>query len=109
MAKDLTALLDQMTRAAAGQTTRQNESLPAVKPVSDIPARSGVGRPGSSGDGGGFAGPLTEAKFSDRKFWPDKTINSSDGLLSFKVAPIKEMKFYDANASALVVNFVKPE
>lgn len=108
MAHDLPTLLDQMTRAAVGQTTRKDESLPAVKPVSDIPARSGIGRPGGSGDGGGVAGPLTEAQASDRTLWAERNIPSSDGLLTLKVKPIKQIKLYDANAAELLVNYADP-
>lgn len=107
MAKDLTARLAELTEAAAGSTSRQDKALPAGKPTSEIPSRSGTGKPGSSGTGS-IASPLTEQAYATRTFWPEKAITSTDGIFVIKVKPIKQMSFQDANLAAVVMNFSEP-
>lgn len=107
MAKDLSQALHELTEQAQGQTSRKDEKLPAAKPVTGIPARSGVGRPGGSGSGS-VAGPLNESSAAARTHWPERSIVSSDGILVLRVAPIKSVKFFDANASELIVNYANP-
>lgn len=94
MAKDLTQALHELTMQAQGQTSRKNTSLPAPKPVSAIPQRSGKGipppvaPPSEHGTGGDF-GELGAL----REYWPERTIGSTDGIFFFKIKPTKKMTF----------------
>lgn len=109
MAKDLTQALHEATLNAQGQTSRENTKLPAAKPVAAIPARSGVGMPPSGGSGGGsIAGPLTETSYAARTWWPDRSLESSDGIFSLKIKPIKTVTMQDGNAATLVMSYAQP-
>ncbi|MDT4827639.1 hypothetical protein FQZ97_609920 [compost metagenome] len=62
----------------------------------------------ATGGGGGIASPLTETAYADRTFWAERTILSSDGLLTFKVKPIKEITQADANDLEVKQVFADP-
>jgi hypothetical protein len=109
MAKDLTQALHDLTQQAQGQTSRRDEKLPAAKPVSAIPARSGVGTPSGGGGGSGsIAGPLTETSFASRVLWAERNVPTTDGLLVFKLRPIRTVNFVDGASSPLAVNYADP-
>lgn len=65
--------------------------------------------PATGGAGGGIASPLTETAYGDRAYWPETVLTSSDGLLSFKVRPIKSIKQRDANNAEVIQQFAQPE
>ena len=92
--------------------------LPATKSkLAPIEPRGGLAAKQGRGDyqepeastGGGIASPITEIKYSDRTYWDDITITSSDGLLSFRVKPIKQIEQVDANADEVVQIFANPK
>jgi hypothetical protein len=92
--------------------------LPTTKPkLAPIEPRGGLAAKQGRGDyqepeastGGGIASPITEIKYSDRTYWDDITITSSDGLLSFRVKPIKQIEQVDANADEVVQIFANPK
>lgn len=58
--------------------------------------------------GGGIASPLTETAYTDRQYHPDQTLLSTDGLLSFKVKPLKQLTQKDANDAEVVQIFAAP-
>jgi len=108
MAKDLTAALARLTEEAAGTTTLSAKVLPSAKTATEIPPRVGSAGPKYSTAGGGIASPLTETAFADRTYWADKTITSTDGLIVIVIAPIKQMKFTDANDQSVVFDYKQP-
>lgn len=107
MAKDLTAALHALTEQARGQTSRDDVALPAGRPVSAIPSRSGTAVPGG-GTSGAIASPLTETDYADRTFWTTQNMTSTDGLFTLKIKPIKSVKFNDANLNEVVMNYQAP-
>ena len=106
MAKDLTQALAAASEAA--QTSREDKRLPESRELPPIPARSGTGSPLATGSGGGIASPLTETAYSARLFHPEVTLISTDGFLSFKIKPVKEITFTDANAAVVKIIFKEP-
>lgn len=107
MAKDITQALANLTEEASGQNSRRDNTLPAPKPVSAIPSRTGIGRPGG-GATGSIAGPLNEISYAARERWPEVAVPSTDGILVWKVKPIKSVQFVDGNGSTLPVNYAQP-
>ena len=107
MAKDLTAALARLTEEAAGTTTLSAKVLPSGTPAPEIPPRIGFAAPKYS-TGDGIASPLTETAYADRTYWADKTITSTDGLITIVIAPIKQMKFTDANNQVVVFDYKQP-
>jgi hypothetical protein len=107
MAKDLTSALQAMTEDAAGQTSRVDKSLPAVKTATSIPSRSGSAKPKTTG-GAGIASPLVETAFADRNYWPTVALTSTDGLLTWEVDPIKKVCFNDALGNVVEIDYAQP-
>jgi hypothetical protein len=87
----------------------QRKSLTALDPRGRLEAKQGRGdyvEPITAG--AGIASPLTEAAYADREYWAEKTITSSDGLLSFRIKPIKKIIQADANDAEVVQLFADP-
>lgn len=92
MAKDLTAALHALTMEAQGQTTRQDKALPAVKEATEIPVRTGASGPiSAAGAGTGFA------------LRGEKTVASTDGLLTFYFPETLGAKVSDKNVVVGVI------
>lgn len=108
MAKDLTAALQAMTEQAQGQTSRKDKTLPAVKDATAIPDRSGSSGLVKSGEGTGIANPLVETDYAERVFHPEKTLQSTDGILVIKIKPVSQIKFKDAANQPLTIEFKAP-
>lgn len=58
--------------------------------------------------GGGIASPLTEQSYAEREWYAEKTLTSSDGLLSFRVQAIKQLRMTDANDAEVLLQFKEP-
>lgn len=91
----------------------RTRTLPTIEARGGVPATKGVGtytpptRP--AGGGGGIASPLTETAYSDREYYASGAVlPSSDGLLSFKVRPIKQITQTDSNNATVVQIFAEP-
>ena len=102
--KDLTRAL----QALVGQPSQSG--LPAAQPRGVQPMAAARGRPAAAAakSGGGIAGPLTEPAYNTRTYWADETIQSSDGLLTFVVKPIKQVILTDATGADVVIVFANP-
>jgi len=88
----------------------QRKTLTTLDPRGRLEARQGRGdyeEPAAAG-GVGIASPLTEADYDTREYWAEKTITSSDGLLSFRIKPIKKIIQADANDAEVVQLFADP-
>lgn len=90
----------------------QSRSLPTIEARGGVPARSGIGTwtpPTRPTGGGGIASPLTETAYSDREYYDTGAVlPSTDGLLSFKVKPIKQITQTDSNNATVVQIFAEP-
>lgn len=64
--------------------------------------------PASTGAGGGIASPLTEVSYNNRTYYDEYTVTSSDGLLTLKLKPIKQVKSVDANGAEVVQIYAEP-
>lgn len=60
------------------------------------------------GTGGGVASPFTEQSYAEREWYEEKTIYSSDGLLSFRVKAIKKLRQTDADDGEVLQLFKEP-
>lgn len=107
MAKDLTEALHALTEEARGQSSRVDVALPAGKPVSAIPERSGSALPGGGG-GQGIASPLTETDYAAREWYGEKAISSTDGIFTLKIKPVKKVTMADAQGNIAVFNYKSP-
>lgn len=108
MAKDLTEALHQLTVAAAGQTSREDRTLPAGRVPPAIPERIGASGPITSASGGAIASPLVEQDYAERTFHGETNIMSTDGLIVLKIKPVKTIKFKDANLAPVTIEFKAP-
>jgi len=63
----------------------------------------------TTSSGGGVASPLIETSYLERTYWPEKVITSTDGVFSFKVKPIKQIRQLDANDAEVIQQFAQPE
>lgn len=108
MTKDLTEALARLTDEAAGTTSRADKLLTAGRQAVAIPARVGQAFPRLGNEKSGIASPLTETSYSARTYWTDKTITSTDGLITIAIAPIKQMTFTDANNQEVKFDFKQP-
>lgn len=90
--------------------TRQRRTLRTVPPVGAVPATRGRGTyvPPPATGGGGIASPLVEASYAEREWYAEKTITSSDGLLSFRMRGIKQLRMLDANDAEVLMQFAEP-
>ena len=89
----------------------QRKTLTTLDPRGRLEAKQGRGdyeEPAAAG-GVGIASPLTEADYATREYWAEKTITSSDGLLSFRIKPIKKIIQTDDNYSEVVQLFAEPD
>ncbi|QEY75157.1 hypothetical protein [Pseudomonas denitrificans (nom. rej.)] len=72
------------------------------------PGRAVYKAPAATGTGG-VASPLIEQSYLERTYWPDKVITSTDGVFSFKIKPIKQIRQLDANDAEVIQQFAQPE
>ena len=88
----------------------QRKTLTTLDPRGRLEAKQGRGDYEEPATAGwvGIASPLTEADYATREYWAEKTITSSDGLLSFRIKPIKKIIQADANAAEVVQLFADP-
>ncbi|KJK03562.1 hypothetical protein UB43_03420 [Pseudomonas sp. 21] len=70
--------------------------------------RSSYTPPANTGTGGGIASPLTEVSYNARTYYDEYTVTSSDGLLTLKLKPIKQVKSVDANGAEVVQIYAEP-
>lgn len=87
----------------------QRKTLTTLDPRGRLEAKQGRGdyvEPVTGG--GGIASPLTELDYLDRLHWDERTITSSDGLLSFRVKPIKQITQQDDNGDEVLQRFAEP-
>lgn len=91
------------------QARRQLSSLATRGTLPPQKGRGNYTEPRSSpGGGAGIASPLVETDYNAREYWPEQTLVSVDGLLSFRVRPIKSISQEDANAASVVQQFAQP-
>jgi len=109
VAKDLTAALAALSEGA-GYTTRRDAVLSDPPALPAIPARTGSALPtsGISGAGGGIASPLTETAFTDRLFYTQTILTTTDGFMSLVIQPVQKMRFTDANSAVVEIIYQQP-
>ncbi|MCE4070111.1 MULTISPECIES: hypothetical protein [Pseudomonas] len=62
----------------------------------------------SGGSGGGIASPLLETDYTKRTYHPEIEVKSTDGLLSWKMKPIKEVYLRDAGNAEVKMIYAQP-
>ncbi|MBU1330868.1 MAG: hypothetical protein KJ884_15940 [Gammaproteobacteria bacterium] len=89
----------------------QRRTLPRTTSRGSLPAQKGRGNykaPAAAGTAGGIASPLIEQSYAAREYWPEQTVTSVDGLLSFRIKAIKSITQADANSAEVVQQFAQP-
>lgn len=99
---------------ALNKANTQERKLRALSARGSEPAKRGRAdwKAPAATSSGGIASPLTEVVVDgvgDREYWPAMIQETTDGLLSFEVQPIKKWKFLDADGNPVVLNIAKPE
>ena len=94
-------LVEDLNRLITHPPKPAERLAPAGSPGT-LPGR-GTGKPGSA-SAAGIASPLTEQDYTKRIFHAPMTIESSDGLFTFKLKPVKNITMTDA--AGRVVEFV---
>lgn len=91
---------------------QQQRTLRRIESRGGLPAQKGRGtwtEPAVVPSGGaGIASPLVEQDYNARQYWPEQTLVSVDGLLSFRIKPIKEFTQLDANTLEVKQQFAQP-
>ena len=86
------------------------ESLPAATPIPPRVGEATAPTPAVGGAGsGGIAGPLSETDYTDREWHPERTLTSSDGVLTIRFRALKQIKMLDANGAELVFEYKDAE
>lgn len=104
--RQVVADLNQLQQAA-----RPRRTLRTVPVVGSLPASRGRATyvpPASRGTGGGIASPLTETAYADRTRWPDASVMTVDGMLTFRIAPIRQVSQLDADDQPVQQIFANP-
>lgn len=91
----------------------ERRTLRTIEPRGGLGPQPGRGvykpPPAAPGQGGGgIASPLVETDYNAREWWPEKTVTSVDGLLSFRIRPIKEITQQDANSATVKQQYAEP-
>ncbi|MDP2446586.1 hypothetical protein [Pseudomonas sp.] len=90
----------------------QQRTLRRVEPRGSLPPQKGRGTysppPVVPSGGAGIASPLVEQDYAARLYWDERTVVSVDGLLSFRIKPIKEFTQLDANDLEVKQQFAAP-
>lgn len=95
----------------SGSTARRSGALRSVESRGGVPsstARVDYTPPPSTGVGGGIASPVTETSFASREFWPDRFLQTSDGVFVIQLQPPKKIVMADANSAEVVLQFASP-
>ena len=57
---------------------------------------------------GGIASPLVELSYASRQHYADKTLTSTDGMVTLVWSPLYQINLVDANNGAVVVRLAEP-
>lgn len=102
--KDLTDALAALTDAANANKPdpmAARGTIPAAKSAAVL-----VSSPKASG--GGIASPLVELSYASRQYHSDKTLTSTDGMVTLVWSPLYQINLVDANNNAVVVRLAAP-
>lgn len=102
IAADLRALSKTNTEERKLRTLSARGAQPAKRGRADWKA------PAATGTGGGIASPLTETSYASREYWGPQSITSVDGLLTFRVLPIKQLTQADADDVEIKQIYAEP-
>lgn len=90
----------------------QQRTLRRIEPRGSLAAQKGRGTWSAPAlvpnAGTGIASPLIEQDYEARTYWDERTVVSVDGLLSFRIKPIKEFTQLDANDFEVKQQFAEP-
>lgn len=102
--KDMTEALRRMM----GEDSSTNV-VPVAKPRgAAAEQKSAAPLPGAGGKGGAIASPLTETAYTDREWFAETAIASTDGLFQLKIKRLKKVKFTDANSNTVLIEYKAP-
>lgn len=104
--RDLTDALERLTGSSRFGGQGKSE-LAEQKVRGDKPAQQSSARNQSAPGAGGSS--MSEINFSDRVYFDDKSISSTDGMITIIRRPIKRMVFADdVSGNVFTVNFAEP-
>lgn len=91
----------------SGKAPAEKKLPPAETPPTkpSLKGLSPVIRPSS---GGSISSPLKETLYTDRTFWPVKTVTSTDGVFTVSWKPIRVVKFIDSADNPVVMEYKEP-
>lgn len=90
--------------------TSAPRTLRKLEPRGAVPATRGTANnaPVPVRQTGGIASPLTEPSYAAREFWAGSYIESSDGMLTLQIEPLKKLVLRDANNAEVVFDLAEP-
>lgn len=104
MSKDLTEALRKLTE----DQIREDKSR-ALATRGQAPAvTSAALLAGGGAKSASIASPLVETAYADRTWHSDVTLNSSDGIFTLVIKPVKKVFFKDANSADVVMEYKSP-
>lgn len=104
MSKDLTDALREMM----GQNVAN--VVPAPQPRGVAPKAISAARlpGGASSSAGGVKSPWIEHAYAERTFWPTQTVNSSDGVFTLQIQPVRRVRLRDPGDAEIAIEFKAP-
>jgi hypothetical protein len=103
MSKDLKNALNEMMQPLDANV------VPSPKPRGAAPqSKSAAPLPGGGGGTGGAVSSLVEVSYAGRTHYAERTITTVDGLVSFKVKPIRVVSLTDQANNVVTFEFKEP-
>lgn len=105
MAKDLTEALRLLTGVDPNSLTNSPEPL---KDRGAVAKQKASTLNTAKGSASGIASPLVETSYAARTWHADTTINSSDGIFTLVIKPVKQVYFKDAVNADVEMEYKSP-
>lgn len=105
--RDLTESLDALMHRKVSRADNSDNSIPPPKERGESPAQTSakLDAIGEGGGGKGINSPITETAYSDRQWFDEKTINTTDGIFAVRVRALKKLVMTDAKNNSVVMDF----
>jgi len=105
MSKDLTEALRLLTGVDPNSLTNSPEPL---KDRGAAAKQKASTLNTAKGSASGIASPLVETAYADRTWHSDTTINSTDGIFTLVIKPVKKVFFKDALNADVEMEYKSP-
>lgn len=103
--KDLTDALAALTEAASASKL---DPMPVRGAIPAAKSAAVLGGAAPKSTGGGVASPLVEMSYAARQYHADKTLTSTDGMVTLVWSPLYQLSLTDANNNPVIIRLDMP-